>query len=90
MCFHGTFDRYQSLQAEFLASLYALRRIYGSHASSQPCLAFCQALLETYAVSDRINQLIFEQLDPHARSAAPPNARTIAAIFAPMPNVCRK
>ena len=31
----------------------------GSHASSPPCPVFCQALLETYAVSDRINQLIF-------------------------------
>lgn len=72
------------------ASLYALRTIYGSHASSPPCSDFCRALLETYAVSDRINLLILEQLDRHARRAAAPNARTITAIFAPTLTVRRK
>src|SRR6516225_9031715 len=57
-----------------------------------PSLDFCQSLLETYAVNDRINQLILENLDPHAWRAKPPgrNVRTIAAIFAHMHNVRRK
>src|SRR5262250_2839248 len=53
---------------------------------------FRQALLETYAVNDHINQLILEHLDPRAWRAKAPvrNARTIAAIFAHMHNVRRK
>lgn len=53
---------------------------------------FRQALLETYAVNDRMNQLVLEHLDPRAWRAKPPgrNARTIAAIFAHMHNVRRK
>ena len=40
---------------------------------------FRQPLLETYAVNDRMNQLILEFLDPRAWRAKPPgrNARTI-------------
>ena len=57
-----------------------------------PTPAFCEALLETYAVNDRINQLILEQLDPRAWRAKPAgrNARTIAAIFTHMHNARRK
>lgn len=57
-----------------------------------PTKDFCQALLETYAVNDRMNQLILEHLDPRAWRAKPAgrNARTIAAIFAHMHNVRRK
>jgi len=53
---------------------------------------FRQALLETYAVNDRINQLILEHLAPRAWRAKPSgrNARTIAAIFAHMHNIRRK
>jgi len=49
-------------------------------------------LLETYAVNDRMNQLILEHLDPNAWRAKPPgrNARTIAAIFAHVHNIRRK
>lgn len=52
----------------------------------------CQALLESYAVNERINQLILEHLDPKAWRAKPAgrNARTIAAIFAHMHNIRRK
>jgi len=48
--------------------------------------------VETYAVSDHINQLILEHLDPNAWRAKPPgrNARTIAAIFAHVHNIRRK
>lgn len=50
---------------------------------------FHQVLLETYAVNDRMNQLILEHLDPGAWRAKPPGgkARTIAAIFAHVHNV---
>ena len=53
---------------------------------------FRQGLLETYAVNERINQLILEHLDPRAWRAKPTgrNPRTIAAIFAHMHNIRRK
>lgn len=53
---------------------------------------FRRALLETYAVNDRMNQLILEHLHPHAWRAKPPShsTRTIAAIFAHMHNIRRK
>jgi uncharacterized damage-inducible protein DinB len=51
-----------------------------------------QALFETWAVNDRMNQMVLERLDPRAWRAKPPgrNARTIAAIFAHMHNIRRK
>ena len=57
-----------------------------------PRLDFCQALLETYAVNQRMNQLILEQLDPKAWRAKPAgrNGRTIAAIVSHMHNIRRK
>lgn len=63
-----------------------------ARASALPTPDFHRALLETYAVNDRINQLILERLDPRAWRAKPPgrNARTIAAIFAHMHNIRRK
>jgi len=53
---------------------------------------FCPSLLETYAVNDRMNQLILERLDPRSWRAKAPGrgTRTIAAIFAHMHNVRRK
>jgi hypothetical protein len=57
-----------------------------------PAADFRQGLLETYAVNDRINQLILEHLDSRAWRAKPTgrNARTIAAIFAHDHNTRRK
>jgi uncharacterized damage-inducible protein DinB len=57
-----------------------------------PTADFRQALLETYAINERMNQLVLEQLDPRAWRAKPKgrNARTIAAIFAHMHNIRRK
>ena len=57
-----------------------------------PTPGFRQGMLETYAVNDRLNQLILDHLDPRAWRAKPPgsNARTIAAIFAHMHNIRRK
>jgi uncharacterized damage-inducible protein DinB len=52
---------------------------------------FHQTLLETYAVNERMNQLILEHLDPRAWRAKPPgNVRTIAAMFTHMHNIRRK
>lgn len=63
-----------------------------THPAAPAAIDFRQALLETYAVNDRINQLILEHLDPRAWQAKPPgrNARTIAAIFTHMHNMRRK
>ena len=46
-------------------------------------------MLETYAVNDRMNQFLLEQLDPRAWRAKLPGskARTIAAIFAHVHNI---
>jgi uncharacterized damage-inducible protein DinB len=63
-----------------------------ARAAALPTADFRQALLETYAVNDRINQIILKRLDPRAWRAKPPgrSARTIAAIFAHMHNIRRK
>jgi len=63
-----------------------------ARAAASPSGDFRQALLETYAVNDRMNQIILERLDPRAWRAKPArrNARTIAAIFAHMHNIRRK
>lgn len=52
----------------------------------------CQALVESYAVNDRMNQVVLEHLDPRAwRARLPGNrGRTIAAIFSHVHNVRRK
>src|SRR3974377_27962 len=51
-----------------------------------------ESLLETYAVNERMNQIVLERLDARAWRAKPPgrNMRTIAAIFAHVHNVRRK
>ena len=54
--------------------------------------AFRESLRASFAVNDRINQLLIERLPPHAWRAKPPapRVRTIAAIFAHMHNIRRK
>jgi uncharacterized damage-inducible protein DinB len=61
-------------------------------AAALPTSDFRQALLETYAVNNHMNQLILKRLDPKAWRAKPagPKARTIAAIFAHVHNIRRK
>jgi len=51
-----------------------------------------QALAESYAVNDRMNQVVIEHLDPRAWRAKPPGERmrTIAAIFTHVHNIRRK
>lgn len=53
---------------------------------------FREVLLESYAVSERMNQLILTHLDLRAWRAKPPgrNARAIVAIFTHMHNIRRK
>jgi len=62
------------------------------HTSDLPPPDFLQELLESYAVSERMNQLVLENLDPRAWRAKTPgrNGRTIAAIFTHMHNIRRK
>ena len=63
-----------------------------AQARALPKPDYRQALLETFAVNDRINQLILENLDPRAWQAKAPgrSTRTIAAIFTHMHNMRRK
>jgi len=61
-------------------------------ADNRALLEIRDVLLEIYAVNDRMNQLLFEHLDPRAWRAKLPSqktgGRTIAAIFAHLHN-CR-
>jgi uncharacterized damage-inducible protein DinB len=52
----------------------------------------CQVLVESYAVNERMNQMVLEHLDPAAWRAKLPGSkgRTIAAIFAHVHNMRRK
>ncbi|MBI1852164.1 MAG: DinB family protein [Planctomycetes bacterium] len=49
-------------------------------------------MAEAYAVNDRMNQIVLENLDPRAWRAKPPGGkgRTIAAIFSHVHNIRRK
>jgi uncharacterized damage-inducible protein DinB len=51
-----------------------------------------QVLVESYAVSERMNQIVIEHLDPRAWRAKLPGSRgrTIAAIFVHVHNIRRK
>jgi len=53
---------------------------------------FRQGMLESWAVNERMNQLVLENLDPRAWRAKPSGkgARTVAAIFTHMHNMRRK
>jgi len=52
----------------------------------------CQVLVESYAVNERMNQIVLEHLDPAAWRAKVPGSkgRTIAAIVAHVHNIRRK
>src|SRR5260370_9414885 len=50
-----------------------------------------RAAVQTFAVNDRMNQILIERLDPTAWKAKPPGkTRTIPAIFTHMHNVRTK
>jgi uncharacterized damage-inducible protein DinB len=52
----------------------------------------CQVLVASYAVSERMNQIVLRHLDPRAWRAKLPGSRgrTIAAIFSHVHNIRRK
>ncbi len=59
---------------------------------SAPVLSLCQGLVESYAVNDRMNQIVLEHLDTAAWRATLPESRgrTVAAIFSHVHNIRRK
>ena len=59
---------------------------------ADPATDLCKVLVESYAVNERMNQLILEHLDPAAWRAQLPGSkgRTIAAIFTHVHNIRRK
>jgi uncharacterized damage-inducible protein DinB len=63
-----------------------------AHLSIAPTPEFSQVLLETFAVNERLNQLLLEHLDPRVWQAKPPGrkGRTIGAIFAHVHNIRSK
>jgi uncharacterized damage-inducible protein DinB len=62
-----------------------------TRAGAIPAQDFCQSVLETYAINERMNQIILHRLHPDAWRANPGRStRTIAAIFTHMHNIRRK
>ncbi|MFL6426843.1 MAG: DinB family protein [Acidobacteriaceae bacterium] len=59
---------------------------------SQADTGICQVLVESYAVNERMNQIVLEHLDPAVWRAQLPGSRgrTIAAIFSHVHNIRRK
>jgi uncharacterized damage-inducible protein DinB len=56
--------------------------------SGMPAFDFPQEILQSYALNDRMSQLLLEHLDPRAwRAKISGQSRTIAAIFAHVHNV---
>jgi uncharacterized damage-inducible protein DinB len=63
-----------------------------THSHADVGVDLSQALVESYAVNERMNQIMLEHLDPAAWRAKLPGSkgRTIAATFAHVHNVRRK
>ena len=63
-----------------------------THSQADAGVDLRQALVESYAVNERMNQIVLEHLDPAAWRAKAPGSkgRTIAAIFAHVHNARRK
>jgi uncharacterized damage-inducible protein DinB len=63
-----------------------------SHSRADVGVDLCQVLVESYAVNERMNQMVLEHLDPAAWRAKLPGSkgRTIAAIVAHVHNMRRK
>ena len=62
------------------------------HSQTDVGVDLCQVLVESYAVNERMNQIVLEHLDPAAWRAKLPGSkgRTIAAIVAHVHNIRRK
>jgi uncharacterized damage-inducible protein DinB len=63
-----------------------------NHSQADVGVDLCQVLVESYAVNERMNQIVLEYLDPAAWRAKLPGSkgRTIAAIVAHVHNIRRK
>jgi len=63
-----------------------------THSQADVDADLCQGLVESYAVNERMNQIVLEHLDPAAWRANLPmrKGRTIAAIVAHVHNIRRK
>jgi uncharacterized damage-inducible protein DinB len=63
-----------------------------THSQANVDLDLCQVLVESYAVNERMNQIVLEHLHPAAWRASPPGrkVRTIAAIITHVHNIRRK
>ena len=63
-----------------------------ARAAALPTPKVYEQMLDSYAVNERMNQMLLERLDERVWRTKPPGgkARTIAAIFAHMHNVRRK
>jgi uncharacterized damage-inducible protein DinB len=62
-----------------------------SRAAASPAPDLAQELLESYAINERMNQIVLEHLDARAWRAKPPGGgRSIAAIFSHVHNIRRK
>src|SRR5580698_1350887 len=63
-----------------------------AHSQADAGVDLCQVLMESYAINERMNQIVLEHLDPAAWRArlAGSKGRTIAAIFAHVHNIRRK
>lgn len=63
-----------------------------THSQTDIGVDLCQVLVESYAVNERMNQIVLEHLDPAAWHAKLPGSkgRTIAAIVAHVHNIRRK
>lgn len=63
-----------------------------THSQADVGVELCQVLVESYAVNERMNQIVLEHLDPAAWHAKLPGSkgRTIAAIIAHVHNIRRK
>ena len=63
-----------------------------THSQADVDVDLCQVLVESYAVNERMNQIVLEHLDPAAWRAQLPGSRgrTIAAIVVHVHNMRRK
>jgi uncharacterized damage-inducible protein DinB len=63
-----------------------------THSQTDVGADVCQVLVESYAVNERMNQIVLENLNPAAWRAKLPGSkgRTIAATFAHVHNIRRK
>jgi uncharacterized damage-inducible protein DinB len=73
-------------------SRVGLQRDPMTHSQADAGIEPCQALLESYAVNERMNQIVLEHLDPAAWRARLPGGKggTIAEIVAHVHNIRRK